>query len=222
MLIHRCDEPLGEREWWEFARRPLLGHLVAPGAGRLLPVVVPTQYVLTGTPEAPAVWLHLARANPIFEALEESPRLLLSLAGDWAFIPASWKAIGGEDPARGIPTTYYAAVQLSGEAEVVDDEAGKVELLRLQLATFQPGDGHVDPSEHVGQLPAIRGIKLAVSEVRAKFKYGGNVDEEHRAAVAARLEQRGLPGDEEARRHLLCRLGSLEPPGPPEGRNFSG
>jgi len=32
----------------------------------------------------------------------------LSVAGDWAFIPGSWKAIGDEDPEYGIPTTYYA------------------------------------------------------------------------------------------------------------------
>ena len=46
---------------------------------------------------------------------------MLSVAGDWAFIPSEWKAIGGEDPALGIPTTYYAAVQLKGHAEIRDD-----------------------------------------------------------------------------------------------------
>ena len=31
-----------------------------------------------------------------------------------AAVPAAWKAIGDEDPTLGIPTTYYAAVQLVG------------------------------------------------------------------------------------------------------------
>lgn len=203
MLIHRWDEARHAEQWWAFASQPHLGHLVVPGGGRDLPVVVPTQYVLAGNPAAPEVLLHLARPNPVFSALAESPRALLSVAGDWAFIPASWKAVGGEDPARGIPTTYYAAVQLSGTAEVIDDAEAKLAILRRQLAAFQPDDGHVDPSEHVKSLPAIRGLRLAVSEVRAKFKYGGNVDAAHRQAVAERLAARGGPGDEAARRHVL-------------------
>ena len=80
--------------------------------GRDVAVVVPTQFVLDGDD----VVLHLARPNPIWAAIEENERVVLSIAGDWAFVPSSWKAIGDEDPARGIPTTYYAAVQLIGAA----------------------------------------------------------------------------------------------------------
>jgi transcriptional regulator len=64
----------------------------------------------------------------------------------------------------------------------------------------------VDPTEHGARLRAIRGIRIAVEEVRAKFKYGGNVDEEHRRAVAVRLSARGAPGDETARTHVLRTL----------------
>ena len=38
-----------------------------------------------------------------------------------------------------------------------------------------------------------------MTEVRAKFKYGGNVDAAHRLAVAERLAERGGPGDAAAR-----------------------
>jgi transcriptional regulator len=45
-----------------------------------------------------------------------------------------------------------------------------------------------------------------VSQVLAKFKYGGNVDAAHRRAVVARLNSRGDPGDEAAAEHVLRRL----------------
>ena len=32
--------------------------------------------------------------------------VVLSVAGDWAYIPPVWKAIADEDPRYGIPTTY--------------------------------------------------------------------------------------------------------------------
>ena len=91
MFIAPADATRGEDEWRSFVTSHPFGHLVAPGGpGRDLPVVVPTQFVF----EDRTVWLHLVRANPIFTALAENPRVLLSVADDWAFIPSSWKAIG--------------------------------------------------------------------------------------------------------------------------------
>jgi transcriptional regulator len=207
MFIAPADATFGEDEWRPFVDSHRFGHLVAPGGpARELPLVVPTQFVLEGD----TVWLHLVRANPVFGALAENPRVLLSIAGDWAFVPSSWKAIGDEDPALGIPTTYYGAVQLSGTATVHDERAepGSVaSILRRQLGDLQPEIDVADPGEaHPAKLMGILGIAIAVEQVSAKFKYGGNVDEAHRRAVVERLQSRGGAGDEAARSHVLRRL----------------
>ena len=207
MFIAPVDATLGEDEWRPFLEAHPFGHLVAPGGpARELPVVVPTQFVLAGD----TVWLHLVRANPVFGALAESPRVVLSVADDWAFIPSSWKAIGSEDPALGIPTTYYGAVQLVGTATVHDERTapGSVAaILRRQLAAFQPDAEVADPGEVHGQrLLGILGIEIRVEQVTAKFKYGGNVDAAHRRAVVERLHARGGPGDEAAAGHVVRRL----------------
>jgi transcriptional regulator len=208
VLIHPWDADSDEQQWTEFVRAQQFGQFIAAGRGRDVPVVVPTQFAL---PSADEVLLHLARPNPIWEALDENPVALLNVSGDWAYIPAAWKAIGDEDPAFGIPTTYYAAVQLIGTVQIVDDPAGKAAILRVQLGVTEPGSGAVDPAEHGRRLTGIRGIRLRVSEVRAKFKYGGNVDDEHRAAVAELLRARNGPGDTAALRQLRRR--SAEPLG---------
>jgi transcriptional regulator len=207
MLVHPWDAGGDEAEWRSFVTGQGFGQLVASGRGRDVAVVVPTQFVLAGD----EVLLHLARPNPVWAAIEENPVVLLSVAGDWAYVPAAWKAIGDEDPAVGVPTTYYSAVQLAGEATIVDDPAGKGDILRQQLASVEPGSGAVDPGseEHARKLPGIRGIRIAIRDVTAKFKYGGNVDAEHRAAVAERLAARGGPGDAAARDHLLRRSADL-------------
>jgi transcriptional regulator len=169
-------------------------------------VVVPTQFVLAGQ----TVWLHLVRANPVFGALAENPRVVMSVADDWVFIPSSWKAIADEDPGLGIPTTYYSAVQLVGTAHVHDERTapGSVaEILRRQLAFFQPEVAVADPLEvHAVKLFGILGIEIRLERVSAKFKYGGNVDRAHRQAVVERLELRGGPGDEAAAAHVRRRL----------------
>jgi transcriptional regulator len=209
MFIAPVDATRGEDEWRPFVVAHPFGHLVAAGGpDRDFPVVVPTQFVL----EDATVTLHLVRANPVFAALAENPRVVLSVADDWAFIPSSWKVIGDEDPALGIPTTYYGAVQLAGTATVHDERTapGSVTaILRRQLATFQPGVGVADPGEsHAAKVLGILGITIAVEQVSAKFKYGGNVDEPHRRGVVARLRRRHAPGDEAAADHVVRRLES--------------
>lgn len=202
MLIHPWDAGSCEQEWLGFVRAQGFGHLVAAGRGREVPIVVPTQFALVS---AELVLLHLARPNPVWAAVAENPTVLLSVAGDWAYVPAAWKAIGAEDPRMGVPTTYYGAVQLTATAEVVDDAAGKAAILREQLAVTEPGSGSADPADHGRTLAGIRGLRLTVRAVAAKFKYGGNVDDAHRAAVVEHLARRNGPGDAAARAHLLRR-----------------
>ena len=192
MYIAKVDSGFGEDEWREFVTSQGFGHLVAAGRGREVPVVVPTQFVLDGN----EVILHVVAKNPILDAIEEQSRVLMSVAGDWAFIPSSWKALGEEDPLLGIPTTYYAAVQMEGRATIMSDPAEVAGVLRHQLAALQPGLEVADPLiAHKEQLRTIRAIRIVIDEVRAKFKYGGNVDVEHREAVIAELERRGRSGD---------------------------
>ncbi len=214
MYTASVDASSGEAEWRPFVEANSFGHLVAPGRHREVPVVVPTQFVLDGD----TVWLHLVRANPIFAALAENPRVVLSVAADWAFIPSSWKAIGDEDPTLGIPTTYYGAVQLIGTATVLDanegsgeageaGEGGVAGVQRRQHQAIQREVAVADPAEaHPQKLRAILGISIAVDEVSAKFKYGGNVDAAHRLAVVEHLLTRGAPGDSAAAGHVRRRL----------------
>ncbi len=199
MLIHPWDAGTDEQQWLDFVRSQGFGNLIASGRDRDVPVVVPTQFTVT---DASRVVLHLARPNPIWSAIEQNPTVLLSVAGDWAYIPAAWKAAGAEDPRLGIPTTYYGAVQLIAHAQVVDDPDDTAAILREQLATNEPGSDVADPSEHARRLSGIRGLVLTVREVRAKFKYGGNVDDEHRVVVAEQLVRRKGPGDAAALAHL--------------------
>jgi transcriptional regulator len=167
-----------------------------------VPVVVPTQFLLDGD----CVLLHLAGPNPLFAALAEQPRVVLSVAGDWAYIPSDWKAVGGEDPTLGIPTTCYAAVQLEGSATVGLEPADVAAVLRRQLAALQPDVPVADPElAHLAKLRSIRSITIAIDDVRAKFKFGGNVDDDHRLAVIERLRARGGPGDLAAAAHAARR-----------------
>jgi transcriptional regulator len=207
MLVHPWDAALDDAEWraWLAAGHDF-GELIAPGRDRDLPVVVPTHFVYDGDR---TVLLHLARPNPIWAALEERPRALLTVIGDYTYIPAAWGAAPGTPPERGVPTSYYATVQLSCDVRVLADPAETLNVLSAQLRHFEPAGGYlppdIDDDHYRRRLPGIWGIELTVTSVRAKFKYGGNKEAEHREILATRLAERGGPADAAAREHLLRR-----------------
>ncbi|MFE3451793.1 FMN-binding negative transcriptional regulator [Nonomuraea sp. NPDC059194] len=177
MLIHPWDAGSPE-ESLAFVRDNQFGTLIASGRDRAVPVVVPTQFLLV---DDTTVLLHLARPNPIWPAIEENPKVVLSVTGPWTYIKGEWRAEPGTDPSLGVPTTYYSAVQLVCTAEIVKDDEGKLDVLRRQLADLEPTLG--DPARMPRLLSGIRGLRLTVDELRGKFKYDGHKDEEHRERV---------------------------------------
>lgn len=196
MLIHPWDAGTDDQAL-AYVKDNQFGHLIAAGRGRDVPVVAPTQFLLV---DDRTIWLHLARPNPIWPAIQENPAVLLSVAGPWAYIAGRWRAEPGTDPSLGVPTTYYSSVQLTCHAEIVTDPEGKLEILRAQLGDLEPGHG--DPAALPRLLPGLQGLRLAVTEIRGKFKYDGHKDAGVREQVAKGLTERGGPGDEAALRHL--------------------
>lgn len=189
MLIHPWDAGSVEASL-AYVKANEFGHLVAGGRDRDVPVVVPTQFVLA---DDRTILLHLARPNPIWPAIEENRKVVLSIAGSWAYIPGGWRAEPDGDPKLGVPTTYYSSVQLTCDAEIVTEPEGKLAILRRQLADLDPELG--DPSQMPRLLSGIRGLRLDIVAIRGKFKYDGHKDEEHRARVAKGLAERKGPGD---------------------------
>ena len=207
MLIRSHDAPFDDDEWRTFLREHDFGQLVAAGAGRVTPAITPVHFAYDG--EA-TILLHLARANPVLAALAENPVAVMAVIGAYTFVPTDWNANPGEAVEYGVPTSYYAAVQATGVCEIIDDPEALAELLRTQLAHFQPAGGHAPvtagDTPYGRQLPAIRGVRLSITDVQAKFKFGGNKTTAHQRSIADHLLERGSPLDREARRQQLRRI----------------
>ena len=147
----------------------------------------------------------------------------MSVIDDYAYIPTTWRAKAGGPDEDGVPTSYYyyyyySAVQLTCRAEIVDDPQDKAELLRCQLAHFQPQGDHAqvaaDMPPYGRMLSGIRGLRLHITSVAAKFKYDDHNPQEHRALVAERLEGRGTGRDRSAaaqQRRRLHEIGEWKP-----------
>jgi transcriptional regulator len=216
MLIHPWDAALDDDEWrtW-LAEGHDFGQLAVNGLPGQPPTVLPTHFVLEDTPHGVRLLVHLARPNPVWAGIDADPDVVLTVVDDYAYIPTTWRAKAGGPDEDGVPTSYYAAVQFRCRAEVVDDPADKAELLARQLAHFQPAGDHavvaVGAEPYGRMLSGIRGLRLHVIGVAAKFKYDDANPAAHRTRAAARLETRATGRDLGAaaqQRRRLARVGS--------------
>jgi transcriptional regulator len=111
-----------------------------------------------------------------------------------------------------VPTEYYGAVQVTARVELLVGAEATLDVLRRMIDVFEEPGALADPQVHTSKLPGIQAARLHPHDVRAKFKFGGNVDEAHRLAVAEHLATRDAPGDREAREALLTRLENTRKP----------
>jgi transcriptional regulator len=158
-----------------------------------------------GTPDAsllPVLWdgdevvVHLARANEHWRRITSHSPGLVVVTGPDAYITPRWYASKREH-GRVVPTWNYSAVHLRGPVTVHDDpEWLRPAVTRLtdhHEARTADGDGwRVDdaPARFVdGQLKAIVGVSMVVTDVDAKAKLSQNRSDADQAGVVDGLAQ---------------------------------
>jgi transcriptional regulator len=211
MLIHPWDDALDAAEWqaWLSVTDPF-GILVVNNLDPAqAPLALPTHFTVAGD----ELLFHLARPNPVWRHLEAAAEVRLAVTGDYAYIPTYWRAKAGGPDEDGVPTSYYTSVQFVCRPTVVDEPEGKVEILAAQLGDLQPEGGHAEvgtETEPYGRmLPGIRGVRLAVLRVDAKFKYDDSNPVDHRERVVGYLEDRDRGLDAGAARQQQRRLDAI-------------
>jgi transcriptional regulator len=132
---------------------------------------------------------HLARANPQWQHIADSPEVLVVFQGPHGYISPTWYT------KPGVPTWNYTAVHVYGRARVLDDAAATGRHVEKLAARFERGSAAPwVPKYDPKMLAGIVGIEIAIGEIQGKFKLSQNRSAEDRAGVTARLEARG--GDE--------------------------
>jgi transcriptional regulator len=137
---------------------------------------------------------HLARANPAWRALAESPAALAIFQGPQAYVSPSWYP-GKREHGMVVPTWNYVVVHAYGRVRIIEDAQWLRALVtRLtdehESARSQPWKVTDAPEEFVArQLRAIVGVEIPVEKLVGKWKASQNRSREDVEAVTAGLTE---------------------------------
>lgn len=135
---------------------------------------------------------HVARANPVWQAVAGADECVVVFQGPQTYISPSFypsKQVDG----KVVPTWNYAVVHAHGRAQAITDKTQLLGIVTRLTDTHEarraaPWKVTDAPDDYIDKrLAGIVGIEIAVSKLVGKFKNSQNRPLEDRAGVAAGL-----------------------------------
>ncbi|MAA63726.1 MAG: transcriptional regulator [Alteromonadaceae bacterium] len=147
---------------------------------------------------------HVARRNPVWQALANNPGALILFQGPDAYISPNWYP-SKQETGKAVPTWNYIAVHARGRARIMDDPEWLLHHLnhltdqheRTQSAPWQVADAPGDYIEKM--MGAIVGIEIPISTLTGKWKASQNQPDGNRQGVI-----RGLHDQQEANANAMA------------------
>lgn len=174
-----------------FLQEASFGYLATAGEDGW-PHLTPLNYVYLNS----HIYFHGSHKGSKMEEIAASGKVAFAVAKEYAIIPSYYT-----DPNMACPASaYFKSVHIRGLAEKVKDLQEKADVLSALMVKLQPEGGYdpitPDDPRYQRELKAVAVVRLNIEELTAKFKFGQNLPEAHREAMAHRLEERGRPDDQ--------------------------
>jgi len=172
-----------------------LGCLVTSGAAGLdanhLPFDLDRQPAPSGVLRA-----HIARANPLWRAVEKEAEVLVIFQAEQGYISPNWYP-SKQDTHKQVPTWNYRVVHAYGRISFHEDPAWiRALLIRLtdrhESAQPRPWTLEESPPEFIARMiGAVVGVEITLSRVLGKAKLSQNREDRDRAGAATALQAQG-------------------------------
>ena len=130
---------------------------------------------------------HVAKANPHWRYLEQTPQCLTIFHGPHSYIsPTNYTA------RESVPTWNYATVHVYGSARLFSQEQDVHSMLNQLMDTFEPSYrsqwDELSPKFRDNMLRQIVGFEIIATKIEGKFKLSQNRAREDQANVITSLE----------------------------------
>jgi transcriptional regulator len=141
---------------------------------------------------------HVARANPVWQEIQDGSDVLVLFGGGEAYISPNWYP-SKHEAHKQVPTWNYRVVHVHGKLRIRDDERFVRGVVARLTRRHEAGAGDPRPWKMTDSTPEfisemlgkIVGMEVEITSIVGKWKLSQNKDERDRANAAAELEKRG-------------------------------
>jgi transcriptional regulator len=200
MYIHPINLWQEEPQITAFIKENAFGTLVAQVNQRPHGTHLP--FVLGKNPSGEGILTgHLAKANPQWKSIPDQSEVLVMFQGPHAYISSSWYNH------ENVPTWNYLAVHVYGKIRIIEGEELLLHLKEL-VNTYEEGRPNrvsvEGMSDHYlqGQIRALVGFEILISEVQASAKMSQNRDETNFHNIVSQLEKSETENDRRVAAHM--------------------
>ena len=137
---------------------------------------------------------HVARANSLWEEVEENAPVLAIFQGPHAYISPNWYPTKRED-GKAVPTWNYTAVYVNGNISFIMGDSWKRDVVSCLTNKLEQKEGSSwkvsdAPEEYLDkQLKAIVGIEISVNSLKGKWKLSQNQPANNKKGVIKALSE---------------------------------
>jgi len=159
-----------------------------------VPYAVPVNYVRIDND----IYFHGALKNKKMKMLSQNPKVSFSVVENYALIDSDFSTTEGlACPA----TQFFKSVSMEGIATMVESREEKAKVFTALMQKLQPKGGYkpFSDAEYDSAIKATAVVKIELSHLSCKFKFGQHLSEERFEMILSHLEQRGTKIDENRR-----------------------
>ncbi len=138
---------------------------------------------------------HVARANPLWQALPSGSEVLVVFRGAEGYISPNWYP-SKHEAHRAVPTWNYEVVHAHGTLTIHDDEKHVRSVVARLTRTHEAGEpqpwkmGDAPPDYLDQMLRAIVGIEVRITRLEGKRKLSQNREPRDREGTITALDER--------------------------------
>ena len=186
-----------EQECFQILKRHSFGQLISCTKGKITQTYVP--FIVDQ--ENRCLYGHIAKQNEQIESLQKADDLTVTFLGYDAYISANWYV-----SAEQVPTWNYQAVEIKGEATLLDEQGTfKVidELSQIHESQFEEPwtMDKLSDKKLKAMLRAIVGFRIDITDISGQSKLSQNKSEEDRQSVIE-----GLSSMQEHASHRIAKM----------------
>ena len=155
-----------------------------------MPYAVPVNFVRIDD----VLYFHGALKNKKMHIIAQNPTVSFSVVESYTLIDSDFSSTDGlACPA----TQFFKSVSIKGVASIVEGRDEKAEVFEALMQKLQPKGGYKPFSDNAYNTPikTTAVVKIAIQEMRCKFKFGQHLSDERFEMILNNLLKRGTPID---------------------------